>query len=108
LCLTTPRAGSLSYHVMGRRWTHYKEEHLQYFSDRAIAHCLERAGLRVIGTHAWPKAVNLDYVNTQFTRYRHWLWTPAVTLATRVSPAALRSMRLSLLLGDMIAFARRP
>jgi 2-polyprenyl-3-methyl-5-hydroxy-6-metoxy-1,4-benzoquinol methylase len=107
LCITTPRVGGLSYHLMRSKWTQYKLEHLQYFSPESLAPLLARAGLSLIEAKTWPKTVTLNYVRTQFARYRHSLISPAVEFSTRVVPAKLRSRPIALPLGDMLALARR-
>jgi len=107
LCLSTPKVGCLSYHLMGSHWTQYKSEHLQYFSPAAATRLLTRVGFGVVECGAWTKTVTLDYVRAQFVRYRHWLVSPLVEGLSRVLPSVLRTRQLSLPLGDMLVVAVR-
>lgn len=107
VCITTPHVGCLSYVLMGRRWTQYKLEHLQYYRPEAMRRLLSTAGFRVVECRAWPKTVTLEYVRTQFARYRHWLISPAVQLVSAALPRSLRARALSVPLGDMLVVAVR-
>lgn len=107
LALTTPMVGSCSHRCMGRRWTHYKSEHLQYYRPQAIRGQLEAAGFRSVAWRGWPKCVTMEYVRTQFGRYRHWLVSPLVRGACRLLPSSLRAAPFFVPLGDMLVIARR-
>jgi SAM-dependent methyltransferase len=107
LCISTPKVGSVSYYLMGRRWTQYKLEHLQYYSPEAINRLLSGLGFHVAECRSWPKTVTLDYVAFQFARYRHWLISPAVGALSAVLPRNVRALRFSIPLGDMLVVAVR-
>lgn len=107
LCLTTPRVGGASHRAMGRRWTHYKREHLQYFSPDAVRRLLGAADFRVLECRSWPKTLTFDYACGQFTRYRHWLVSPLVEALRHLLPAGVRSRHFALPLGDMLVIAAR-
>lgn len=107
LAITTPMVGSFSYRCMGRRWTHYKTEHLQYYRPEAIRRQLEAAEFRFLAWRGWPKCVTMEYVRAQFGRYRHWLISPLVQGACRILPPSLRAAPFFVPLGDMLVVARR-
>ena len=107
LCITTPRAGGVSYHLMGKRWTQYKLEHLQYFNPESLTQLLAHSGFTAIEVRSWPKTVSLDYVSTQFARYRHSLISPLVAVSSRIFPPVVKSTAIALPLGDMIALATK-
>jgi SAM-dependent methyltransferase len=107
LCISTPHVGCLSYVLMGRRWTQYKLEHLQYYRPEAMRRLLSTVGFGVVECRAWPKTVTLEYVRTQFARYRHWLISPSVNLLSAMLPRGLRVRPFSVPLGDMLVVAVR-
>jgi len=107
LCISTPKVGGVSYHLMGRRWTQYKLEHLQYYSPTSIGRLLARLGFTVVECRSWPKTVTFDYVRTQFARYRHGLISPIVAAVGALLPRRARALPFSIPLGDMLVVAVR-
>jgi 2-polyprenyl-3-methyl-5-hydroxy-6-metoxy-1,4-benzoquinol methylase len=105
LCLSTPMVGSLSHRLMGRRWTHYKAEHLQYYSPQSLQRHLQAAGFKMLSHRSWPKTVTLEYARSQFDRYRHWLISPAIRLLSASVPPPMRAWQIRVPLGDMLVLA---
>lgn len=107
LLITTPDTGSLTHRGMGARWTHYKVEHLHYFSRRNLASLLEQVGFRVVRRRAARKVLTLRYFYHQFSTYRHWLITPIVSGAYRLLPDRARDARFRVPIGEMLLEARK-
>jgi hypothetical protein len=105
LVISTPRLGSLTQRCMGAGWTHYKTEHLYYFTADNLRALLARAGFtRVRHGPAW-KTMTLDYLRHQFEAYRHPLLTPLARFAARL-PRRLQAHPFALLMGEMLVVAR--
>ncbi|HEY4110216.1 class I SAM-dependent methyltransferase [Puia sp.] len=107
LLIMTPDTSSRSRWLMGHRWTHYKPEHLFYFNRRCLTWLANRAGLRLTHFERSKKALNLAYLYTQFSVYRHWLLTPLVTLAHRLAPNGLRNRNFYFSIGEMVVILEK-
>jgi len=108
LILTTPDTGSFTRRFMGSRWTHYKTEHLYYFSRGSLKSMLQSVGFEEVRARAAWKSLTLRYVYHQYSTYRHWLLTPIVRLLHAALPAALLDRALPVTIGEMQVEARRP
>jgi len=85
LMITTPDCQSFSRKIMGRRWTHYKVEHLFYPNRSSIELMADKCGFRVLHAERARKAMSLAYLHSQFQTYRHWALTPLAALASTVA-----------------------
>jgi 2-polyprenyl-3-methyl-5-hydroxy-6-metoxy-1,4-benzoquinol methylase len=108
LLIQTPNAASTSARLMGRRWTHYKLEHLWYFTPAAASALADKAGLRTLRIQAARKALNLSYVRQQFSVYHHPLLTPLTRILHAITLRPLRSMSVVLPAGELIALFQKP
>ncbi|HOI42605.1 MAG TPA: class I SAM-dependent methyltransferase [Elusimicrobiales bacterium] len=104
--IMTPDTDSLTARMMGARWTHYKPEHLFYFNRRSLSLLAKKSGFEAVDFEAAKKAMNLEYIRTQFAVYPHWLLSPASALFTGMVPRALRSRNFLLTIGEMTAILR--
>lgn len=108
LVVLTPNAGSLSRRLMGRRWLHYKIEHLFYFTKTSLQKSLSQVGFNGIRIgQAW-KTMNLHYVAHQLSQYPHPLLSPIVTLLHRLGPPRLRKAMFRVSFGELLATAVKP
>jgi len=107
LCITTPRIDSLSRRVMGGGWLHFKEEHIQYFSRKAMAKALRLAGFSIIKISPHYKFLTLDYIYRQLLTYPHRLLTPVIRALHRILPAKWRNRPLRYCCGEMLVIARK-
>jgi SAM-dependent methyltransferase len=103
--IVTPDTGSLTHQLMGRRWTHYKIEHLCYFNRTSMTRAADRAGFSVASFHRAAKRLSLRYVNSQLHVYRHWLLTPAVAAAHGIFFFA-RDLPVPITIGEFAAVLR--
>ena len=90
ICITTPRIDSLSRYLMGSQWLHFKEEHIQYFSKKAIAMALTKAGFTDIKITTHSKYLTMNYLYNQLVAFPHWLLTPIIKILHTILPAGLR------------------
>ncbi len=108
LLIQTPDAASFSARIMGRRWTHYKLEHLWYFTPSSAKTLAEKTGLRTLHMAGAKKALNLAYMRQQFRVYRHPVITPLMGLAYALTLPPLRSANVVLPSGELIALFQKP
>lgn len=107
LLLTTPLVGGFSHRVMGRRWTQFKAEHLQYFSPASLTVALELTGFHAPQTRPAVKRLSLDYIARHMELYPHAVLTPLARLLRRVSGPGLARRHFALRAGDFQALAIR-
>jgi SAM-dependent methyltransferase len=107
LMIMTPATDSLSRWFMGRRWVHYKTEHLFYFNRPSMRALAESGGFQVAHLQPAAKYINLAYVASQFTAYPHWLITPLVQALRKVVPDRLAGKNFSFTLGEMVTVLRK-
>jgi hypothetical protein len=102
----TPNAGSCFRRVMGAKWSHYKVEHLSYFSRQSMEKAARLANLEVIDFRRARKTLTLRYVRTQMKTYPHWLLTPLVSAAYYVGFFA-RDWSIPISVGEFVAILRK-
>jgi len=106
LLITTPNSGSPLAKLLGRRWIHYKLEHLFYFNRRTLRRLL--GGFEILRIQPAAKYLRPVYLGNVLQRYSSrgllralgatssalgkWLWNPAIPLRA----------------GELLAVARRP
>ena len=105
--VTTPDVGSFSRHAMGRRWPHFKPEHVSYFSRQGLRRLLDAAGFDVVDVRATRKALSLSYVIAQFKRYPNPWITPWLAPLRKVVPAAIADALFWMSTGELTAVARK-
>jgi 2-polyprenyl-3-methyl-5-hydroxy-6-metoxy-1,4-benzoquinol methylase len=106
LVISTPRVGSVTQRCMGAGWTHYKTEHLYYFTADNLRALLAHSGFgQARHGPAW-KTMTVDYLRHQLATYRHPALTPLARLAGRL-PRRAQALRFALLMGEMLVVARR-
>jgi 2-polyprenyl-3-methyl-5-hydroxy-6-metoxy-1,4-benzoquinol methylase len=105
LLLVTPCVGSLLHRLMGQRWTHYKLEHLWYFTPRSLTALLIEVGFSIAALRPAYKKLSLDYAVHQFQTYPHPLISRVLLLLNRVLPHFVKALNFSLPLGEMLVHA---
>lgn len=107
IMIITPNTDSLSNKLMKRRWTHYKPEHFFYFNKHSMNHLAHMLGLNLMYTENSRKAVNIEYLKTQFEVYQHWFFTPLIKFIFGILPSKIRRMNFYLSLGEMTFILKR-
>jgi len=95
-----PDAGSLTARLFGRRWPHYNEEHLFYWSASNLRTFLQERGWRVL---ALRRGVLKTYTARYLDHYARQMG--------RTPPPGLRrlgDLRLRIPTGEMLVIAARP
>ena len=106
LLIMTPNTHSLSRRVMGKNWTHYKLEHLNYGNPGSMGVMARNTGFRVASCRPAEKVMNLAYLRSQLCVYRHWVLTPVVRfLYALCRPFA--AAPISLTMGEMVAILQK-
>jgi hypothetical protein len=94
--------------MMRAKWSHYKAEHLHYFSPVTIKTLLQKSSLTPLLIEASPKYLNLAYIINQFRTYQHPVFTPLLTGADRLFPSCIKETNFPILCGEMLVLARKP
>ncbi len=71
LSLITPDVESLPCRLFGRRWAHFKEEHLYYYSRRGLAKLFEKHGFEIVSMKTAYKGTSLQYLASHSRRYHN-------------------------------------
>ncbi len=107
LLLTTPRVGSISWHVMGSQWFHYTQGHLWFFNPESIRTLLHESGFSTIEVNPLPKAITIGYAIGHYARRTAYnrIFSPLARSLDSL-PARIKRQRLWLYLGEMVVLAR--
>jgi len=105
LMIVTPNAASLSCRLMGVNWSHYKAEHLHYFSPRTIKQLLTDSGFTLLVVEGAAKYLNFAYIINQFRIYNHPLLTTLLNGVGRLLPDSLKAANFPVLCGELLALA---
>jgi len=108
LGISTPRVDSLTHRTMGMGWTHYKVEHLYYFSDDSLARLLRKVGFSGYRAHGQWKTMNLKYMTHQFAVYPHGLLTHVINATMKVVPRRAQTAPFPIMMGELVAYATKP
>jgi 2-polyprenyl-3-methyl-5-hydroxy-6-metoxy-1,4-benzoquinol methylase len=106
LMIVTPNVASLTAQLMRSRWSHYKREHLFYFSPDTIMRLLRESGFTIEFKGAAAKCLNIAYVAGQFKAYPHFLMTPLCNLADFLLPTSIKNVNFTVRCGEMLVVAR--
>ena len=105
--IMTPDTKTLSNNLMGKRWTHYKLEHFFYFSHSSITYLAEHCGLTIVHYERSQKALNINYLHTQFNVYKHWILTPFINLVHFLLPEKLAAKNFHFSIGEMVVILKK-
>ena len=107
LLIVTPDITSLSARIMGHRWSHFKREHLHYFSPETITHLLTECGFALECREEAIKYLNFTYVVNQFRAYPHFIITPLCNVADSLLPTRIKKWHVPIRCGEMLILARK-
>ena len=105
LIITTPWTESLSRRIFGRRWLHYKPEHLFYFASNNLRLLLEQHGFAVVRCEPAEKCLSLEYAAAQLA-----MGGPLSRLAAHIlkrMPNVLLRRPLRIHIGEATVIAQR-
>ncbi|MBV9949554.1 MAG: class I SAM-dependent methyltransferase [Myxococcales bacterium] len=107
VAICAPNLGSWSHRLMRAGWTHYKLEHLYYFNSEALRRLLARAGFTDYREALPWKTMSFRYVRDQFLAFPNAVVGSALQAMARVLPESIQRARFPVLMGEMLAYARR-
>lgn len=107
LSVITPNVESMTSKVMGRRWIHYKLEHLFYFSPGNMTPVLERNGFELISINKAKKGINLFYFLNQMEIYGSKTVSKPLSLLGKMVPSKITSKIFLLNMGEMEVIAKK-
>jgi len=107
IMIMTPDTKTVSNNLMGRRWTHYKLEHFFYFSHGSMSYLAGKCNLHIVHYEKSKKALNIEYLHTQYRVYKHWLLTPVVNLLHALLPEKIRKKNFYFSIGEMVVILKK-
>lgn len=107
IAICAPKLSSWTHRLMRKSWTHYKLEHLFYFNTKSLRQLLAKTGFADYREALPWKAMSLSYVRNQFESFPNFFLGTAAKLATATLPEAVQKARFPILMGEMLAYARR-
>ena len=69
--ITTPNTDSFSAKIMGKKWLHYNEEHLNYFNLKSMQKLSKIAGFKIIKYGSLLKTMRLKYMYFQLKEHNN-------------------------------------
>ncbi len=69
VALITPDVNSLARRLLGRKWPHFKQEHLYYFSRKSLSKLLQRQGFDVLTFKTAKKGMSASYLASHSAQY---------------------------------------
>ena len=102
-----PDTSSISAQLMRKNWTHYKKEHLFYFSKQTITSLMKQEAFEVMRNKPATKVMNLGYLYHQFIQYPHHIATPIVTILYKLLPQYLSKISFQITMGERLILASK-
>jgi 2-polyprenyl-3-methyl-5-hydroxy-6-metoxy-1,4-benzoquinol methylase len=106
LIVITPDTASWTHFVMGRRWPHYKTEHLHYFNRANLAKlCADH--FAVLTAERAYKSLTIGYMASVINAYSH---NATARISARLSsflPYHWRTKAFKLSIGEMLMILRK-
>ncbi len=106
LVLTTPSVSSITNKILGKRWPHYIQEHISFFSKKSLMILLDKIGFSAISVMKFNKIMTPNYFYSQVKLKKMHIF-PVIDLLYRMIPTHLKSKPLKIYTGDIIAIAKK-
>jgi len=107
LAISTVNTDSLSCKLMGSYWSHFKPEHLYYFSSQNIKLILDKTGFSVLEVKDSNKFLSLSYIKSYFYVYKTPILTTFSSLIELFTPSVLKNHPFKFKLGEMFVLAQK-
>jgi SAM-dependent methyltransferase len=108
LLIVTPNIDSLSARLMRDAWSHFKTEHLHYFSPKTIDTLLKRTGFDQVRIQNAPKYLNFNYIINQYKSYCH---PPLFSLMLKaldfVLTNKIKKLNFKIYCGEMLIISKK-
>ncbi len=105
LFLATPSLDSWSAKLMGRLWMEYKEEHLSYFSNKALMSILGKCGFSDVVIKPGYKILTLDYILQHFEKFSVPGFSALVKAIVSMLPKSLRQRQIRVVASGVVVLA---
>ncbi|MGA2090776.1 MAG: class I SAM-dependent methyltransferase [Endomicrobiales bacterium] len=102
IVIVTPDTDALTNVIMGKRWTHYKKEHLYYFNKQSMQALSSRTGFSMMHYGHGLKYITLEYVCNQYHIYKHRVLTPVTAVFNRVLPRTILTAPIPFRMGESL------
>lgn len=107
IVVATPNLLSLSARLMGKEWTHFKAEHLFYFSPASIKKILRDNGFDILYLKSALKALSIAYMNSQFQSFPTPILTPLFKFLNQHLPSFLIHQPVFFSSGEMLVIGQK-
>jgi SAM-dependent methyltransferase len=107
LAFTCPDADSLSRLFMGKNWSHYKAEHLMYFSRIGVKKILDKTGFKIIYQAPAVKTLSLEFITPLLKRYPVPGLSAVAGFLYSITPVFCRKIPLKLRIGERFYLAKK-
>ncbi|HAN00663.1 MAG TPA: class I SAM-dependent methyltransferase [Marinilabiliales bacterium] len=107
IVITTPDTGSWSNKLLGKKWLHYKEEHLFYFNRKSLNVIAAKAGLQIVHTESCKKTFNLNYVFTQFAIYKLPVISRMFKGLAKIIPDSWQHKTFGFAIGELLVILKK-
>ncbi len=106
LMIVTPDTSSVVKKLMGKRWLHYKAEHIYYYNQKNLVQLLSSQYTMLLNQKAYKK-LNVNYITSVICTYsKHQLWQKLVALGNSIlSP--VRHSNFPVYIGEMFILFRK-
>lgn len=102
LLIVTPDTDSLSRRIAGRRWPHYKSEHLYYFNRASLRQLVAGSGLIEKAAASVPRSLSINYLCSHMKAYPRPLITPLAGILAALLPGNVKAMPLRFSMGELV------
>lgn len=104
LHVTTPDVDSVSAHLLGAKWYHYKpQEHLLYFNRKTLRSLLESCGMQVTEMRSAPSHMTIHDILIRLRRYSNFGAKLMLSIAKFL---AVENRVVKIHIGEMQAWAK--
>ena len=106
LMIVTPDTSSWIKKLMGKRWLHYKEEHVYYYNKPSIME-LFLPKFQIVLVEKAYKALSLNYIADILSAYTHNSLSRKSVYFMKIIPSIIRKYHLRMYIGEMFVLCRK-
>ena len=92
--------------LMGKRWPHYKEEHVYYYNKPSIME-LFLPKFQIVLVEKAYKALSLNYIADILSAYTHNSLSRKSVYFMKIIPSIIRKYHLRMYIGEMFVLCRK-
>lgn len=107
IAISTPDTDSFSFKILGKRWPHFKNEHLYYFNPKSLTALFKAYGFHVVLKKSSLKVLTLDYIRNYFLTYKIPFLSPLVKIFFVFIPNFFLSLSIIIPTGNIFFVVRK-